>query len=402
MDAERRWVRRSRAGAVLVAVLMNGLGRGAASAEEGANPQATASAAQGTSRDPEGILNLDLDQLAKTPVAVGSGIAMNEPVTSVTKEASTIGKSAAAVFVITNEMIRRSGAKCIPEALRMAPGLEVAQVNSNAWAITCRGFNGGLADKLLVLIDGRTVYTPVFGGVYWDIQDVLLEDVDRIEVIRGPGGTLWGSNAVNGVINIITKNAKDTQGVYLNAGGGTVERLTGAFRYGGKIGDDCQYRVYGKYFDDGPFIGQDFSFFGPPTQRPGYDSWNQGHVGFRTDWTPGRDKADSITVQGDHYVGNTGGMGLFTSLQPPYSQTLYGNTYNTGENLLRALAPHLRPGFRLATAILFRQRAARHDSQRRKGKNLRHRLPISLSAGRSPGDHLRGRLSLYSRRSAHQ
>ena len=268
MDAERRWVRRSRAGAVLVAVLMNGLGRGAASAEEGANPQATASAAQGTSRDPEGILNLDLDQLAKTPVAVGSGIAMNEPVTSVTKEASTIGKSAAAVFVITNKMIRRSGAKCIPEALRMAPGLEVAQVNSNAWAITCRGFNGGLADKLLVLIDGRTVYTPVFGGVYWDIQDVLLEDVDRIEVIRGPGGTLWGSNAVNGVINIITKNAKDTQGVYLNAGGGTVERSTGAFRYGGKIGDDCQYRVYGKYFDDGPFIGQDFSFFGPPTQRP--------------------------------------------------------------------------------------------------------------------------------------
>ena len=153
------------------------------------------------------ILNLDIEQLAKTPVVVPS---MDIPVTSVTKEQSTVGRSAAAVFVITNEMIRRSGATCIPEALRMAPGLDVAQINSSTWAISSRGFNGLNANKLLVLIDGRTVYTPVSSGVFWDVQDVVLEDVERIEVIRGPGGTLWGANAVNGVINVITKKAKDT------------------------------------------------------------------------------------------------------------------------------------------------------------------------------------------------
>ena len=152
---------------------------------------------------------------------------MNPPVTSVTKEQSTVGHSAAAIFVITNEMIRRSGATCIPEALRMAPGLEVARINSSTWAISSRGFNGLYANKLLVLIDGRTVYTPVSSGVYWDVQDVVLEDVERIEVIRGPGGTLWGANAVNGVINVITKNAKDTQGAYVRP---AAERWNGRTR----------------------------------------------------------------------------------------------------------------------------------------------------------------------------
>ena len=263
-------------------------------AEEAANPNAGAGSAAAQSSDLEGLLNLPIDQLAKTPVVVPS---MDVPVTSVTKEASTVGRSAAAVFVITNEMIRRSGATCIPEALRMAPGLDVARVNSNTWAITARGFNNSLANKLLVLIDGRTVYSPVFSGVYWDVQDVVLEDVDRIEVIRGPGGTLWGANAVNGVINIITKNAKDTQGAYITAGGGTTERSSETVRYGGKIGDDGYYRVYGKYFDRGPFYD--------PNQ-PANDAWNQGRFGFRSDWNLDRCKTNTLTVQGDHYVGRIG------------------------------------------------------------------------------------------------
>jgi len=149
---------------------------------------------------------------------------MDLEVTSVSKKAEKLSDAAAAVFVITNEDIRRSGVTSIPEALRMAPGIEVSRLDENKWAITCRGFNRRYANKLLVLIDGRTVYTPLFSGVYWDLQDTLLEDLDRIEVIRGPGAALWGANAVNGVINIITKHAQDTQGGLVSGGAGTVKK----------------------------------------------------------------------------------------------------------------------------------------------------------------------------------
>jgi iron complex outermembrane recepter protein len=274
------------------------------------------------SHDPENILNLDIDQLAKTPVVVPS---MDIPVTSVTKEPSTVGRSAAAVFVITNEMIRRSGATCIPEALRMAPGLEVARVDAHTWAITARGFNSVYANKLLVLIDGRTVYTPVFSGVYWDVQDVLLEDVDRIEVIRGPGGTLWGSNAVNGVINVITKQAKDTQGAHVAVSGGSQERFSDAVRYGGQIGEDGYYRVYGKHFERGP----GFDPSGSPE-----DSWRQGRFGFRADWNLDRSKTNFLTVQGDCYTGESGDTVNHTLTVPPYSWTQTGYTDNSGQNVL--------------------------------------------------------------------
>ncbi len=146
---------------------------------------------------------------------------MNMEVTSVSKKEQKLSSVAAAIFVITPEAIRRSGATNIPDLLRMVPGLDVAQINANTWAISARGFNLQFANKLLVLIDGRAVYTPLFGGVYWDTQDVPLEDLERIEVIRGPGGTVWGANAVNGVINIITKTAADTPGGLLTGGGGT-------------------------------------------------------------------------------------------------------------------------------------------------------------------------------------
>ena len=179
----------------------------------------------------------------------------------------------------------------------MVPGLEVEQINSNTWAITSRGFNNQYANKLLVLIDGRTVYDPNNSDVRWNSQNVFLEDVERIEVIRGPGGTLWGANAVNGVINIISKKAKDSQGLYVMGGGGTHDRLLDGFRYGGQVGDDFHYRFYGQDLQRGP--GEDPSI-------PGSDAWQFGQCGFRADWEPDHGKTDTLTVQGDQYQGSTG------------------------------------------------------------------------------------------------
>lgn len=312
-------------GTLLVVLVATTMLEAPCRAEPPATDSPSGAATEKKPSDLEGLLNLDLEQLAKTPVTQTAIPSMDTPVTSVTKEQSTVGRSAAAVFVITNEMIRRSGATCVPEALRMAPGLEVARVNSNTWAITSRGFNNVFANKLLVLIDGRTVYSPSFNGVYWDCEDVLLEDVDRIEVIRGPGGTLWGANAVNGVINIISKRAKDTQGSYVSAGGGTVERSMGAVRYGGELGQDAQYRVYAKYFDRGPFYDPN---------NPGNDACTHGQTGFRADWDLDKAKADSLTIQGDHYVGNSGISAGVCQLNPPLQETVFGTAYNTGDNVL--------------------------------------------------------------------
>jgi len=161
---------------------------------------------------------------------------MDVEVTSVSKKAEKVSEAAAAVFVITQEDIKRCGATTIPDLLRMVPGVQVAQISQSEWAVSSRGFNDRFANKLQVLMDGRTLYTPLFSGVFWDSQDTLFEDIDRIEVIRGPGATLWGANAVNGVINIITKRVKDTQGGLVTAGGGTEERLFGSARYGGTNG----------------------------------------------------------------------------------------------------------------------------------------------------------------------
>ena len=162
---------------------------------------------------------------------------MNLKVTSVSKRAQKLADAPAAIFVITQEDIRRTGSRSVPEALRMAPGIEVARIDENKWAIGSRGFNGRFANKLLVLIDGRTVYTPLFSGVYWNVQDVLIEDVERIEVIRGPGATLWGANAVNGVINIITKSAQSTQSLLMTAEAGNEETVLGGVRYGDTFKD---------------------------------------------------------------------------------------------------------------------------------------------------------------------
>src|SRR5205823_8119996 len=172
----------------------------------------------------------------------------NIQITSVSRHAERLSDAPASVFVITAEDIRRSGATSLPEALRIAPKLEVARVNANAYSISARGFNNTAGNKLLVLIDGRAVYTPLFSGVFWDVQDVVLEDIERIEVISGPGSTLWGVNAVNGVINIITRSARDTQGGLATIGSGNQE-TEGALRYGNAFGETGAWRVYAKHFD---------------------------------------------------------------------------------------------------------------------------------------------------------
>src|SRR3979411_1015628 len=203
---------------------------------------------------------------------------MNVQVTSVSKRSQKLADAAAAIFVITQEDIRRSGATSIPEALRMVPGLQVARIDENKWAISSRGFNGRFANKLLVLIDGRSVYTPFFSGVYWNIQDVMLEDVDRIEVIRGPGATLWGANAVNGVINIITKSSKSTQSALAAAGAGTETRGSGSVRYGGRLNQGTYFRTYAKYFNVGPSTD-------PSTGRGADVNWAALRGGFPADLT---------------------------------------------------------------------------------------------------------------------
>jgi iron complex outermembrane recepter protein len=224
---------------------------------------------------------------------------MNVEVTSVAKRGEKLFDTAAAVFVITQDDIRRSGATCIPEVLRIVPGLDVARINGNIWAITARGSNGQFANKLLVMIDGRSVYTPLFSGVYWDVQDTLLEDIDRIEVIRGPGGTLWGANAVNGVINIITKHAIETQGTLISAGAGGTNGTSTAGRFGGSVGHNGYYRAYAKASDRPASItGAD----------PTHDAFRVGRGGFRSDWASQR--GDNFTAQGDIYRGNAGTVGI--------------------------------------------------------------------------------------------
>jgi len=249
---------------------------------------------------------------------------MNLQVTSVSKHTQKVADAAAAIFVITQEDIRRSGATSIPEALRLVPGLEVARIDQNKWAIGSRGFNGRFDNKLLVLIDGRSVYTPLFSGVYWNVEDVMLEDVDRIEVIRGPGATLWGANAVDGVINVITKKAKSTQSAVVTAGAGTDERAAGGVRYGGKLGDNTYYRAYTKYFDWAPSAY--------PSGMTAHDGWDALRGGFRADWTPAG--ANSLTLQGDIYRTRFDETLTVASLSAPYSNTFPNDGKYSGGNIL--------------------------------------------------------------------
>lgn len=244
---------------------------------------------------------------------------MDVEITSVSKSSRPLSQAPSAIFVISQEDIRRSGAKTIPDLLRMVPGADVAQIGAHQWAVSIRGFNGSLSNKLLVLIDGRSVYTPLYAGVYWDTEDTMLEDIERIEVIRGPGASVWGSNAVNGVVNIITKSARDTQGSLATAGGGTEEKAFGSYRYGGQIGPEGHYRIAGKYFDRDNMLN-------------GNDSWNQGRTEFRADWDP--EGGDKWMLQAGYYNGEGDLRGTDVSATPPYSMVFLEDEIVAGGHVL--------------------------------------------------------------------
>lgn len=249
---------------------------------------------------------------------------MNISVTSVSKKPQRLLDAASAIYVVTQEDIRRSGAVNIPDALRRVPGIQVAQISANTWAITSRGLNSLFSNKLLVLIDGRSVYTPLFSGVFWDVQDTLLEDIDRIEVIRGPGASLWGDNAVNGVINIITKKASDTQGGLLSTGYGDEQQGFGNMRFGGKIGNDAYFRVYSKYFNrDNAVL---------PSGEKANDRWDTLRGGFRIDWDV--NNQDSLTFQGDIYDGESESSVSSATLTSPFIETFNDDVEFTGWNVL--------------------------------------------------------------------
>jgi iron complex outermembrane receptor protein len=312
---------------------------------------------QGNQNPPENLKHVSLEELGQIEVTTASKV----PVKAI--------RTPAAIYVITQEDIRRSGATSIPEALRMAPGVEVARVDSNTWSLGVRGFGSTLSRSVLVLIDGRSVYTPLFAGVYWQVQDTVLEDIDRIEVIRGPGGTIWGANAVNAVINIITKNAQETRGTLASAGGGNLDQGFVNFRYGAGNDKGFNYRVYGKAFTRGPE-------FHPDHQQ--FDDWRMGQTGFRTDWDS--HNRDRLTLQGDLYSGDAGQRVEMASYSPPYTTDVQQNAEVSGGNLLGRWERDLGSGSNIQLQTYYdrtnRKQASFAESRDTFDIDFIHQLPL--------------------------
>ena len=233
--------------------------------------------------------------------------------------------ASAAAFVLTADDIRRAGVTSLPDALRLVPGAQVARIDANKWAISIRGFNGQFANKLLVLIDGRTAYTPMFSGVFWDVQDLLLEDVERIEVVRGPGAALWGVNAVNGIINVVTSHSSRSPGSLVSLTGGTEERGQVGLRHAASPAENFSYRIYAKYFDRDPAVAA--------TGQDAADDWAVFRAGFRCDWDLSPE--DALTLQGTFYDGETGQTyRIPASLSPPHRRVFANRTSIGGGHLL--------------------------------------------------------------------
>ncbi len=256
--------------------------------------------------------DLSFDELSRVQVMTAS------------RKAEALQDVASAAFVISGDDIRRSGATSIPEALRLAPGVDVAKIANNKWAVSIRGFNGRFANKLLVMMDGRSIYNPSFSGVWWENEDTLLEDIDRIEVIRGPGAAMWGSNAVNGVINIVTKKARDTQGVLLTATSGRQEGQGGAMRLGGELASDIGYRLWGKSFDRNASVGADGS--------PAFDTWRSRRAGLRVDRQVGAAGHDTLIANA--WTSDAGDLRMVPLPMAPYALSLPLSQQGQGGNLL--------------------------------------------------------------------
>lgn len=244
-------------------------------------------------------------------------------VTTASKEPEEVWNTPAAVYVLTAAEIRRSGSTSVPDALRLVPGVEVARINASQWAIGVRGFNGQFSQNVLVLIDGRSVYTPVFGGVFWDVQNVPLDSIERIEVVRGPGATVWGANAANGVINIITKNAHATQGAYASIGGGNLDQGLATLRFGGSTGSKFAYRAYATGLSRAPEHH---------TDNNNFDRFRMAQGGFRMDWgEPG--SRDTVSLEGDTYTGDVGILKFVGFLSPPHTVNFRGDWDVQGGNV---------------------------------------------------------------------
>ncbi len=261
------------------------------------------------------LLDLPIDQLVKVEYI---------EVTSVAKKVTRLEQSPAAISVVTQEDMQRLGITTVPEALRMVPGIDVARIDSHEWAISARGFDAQFANKLLILVDGRTIYGPAYGGVSWGTQDMVIQDLDRIEVIRGPGASLWGANAVNGVVNILSKSSRETQGLLVSTDVGTEDRPTTSIRYGDQIDTNLYYRAYLKYFDREGLVLSDGS--------SAMDQWNGIRGGARMDWEP--PTGDKFTLQGDYYSDFLHDNENVVILAPPYVQNTNALNHDYGMNML--------------------------------------------------------------------
>ncbi len=261
--------------------------------------------------DPAQLVRMSIEELAGLQVV------------SVTRRPESNLEAPGAVHVVTSEDIRRTGSLTIPDALRLAPGLQASRIDADEWALAIRGFASRLSRSVLVVMDGRSVWSPLFAGTFWDAQDTVLEDIAQVEVSRGPGGAVYGANALNGVISITTKSARDTHGGLLLLGGGT-EDAQGNLRWGGVLGKDLHYRVFGKYAErDGT----------KATTPAGYDDrWDMALGGFRLDWS--RKDRDTFTLLGDAYDGSSNQPAAVASFTPPYSRPVVGDAAFRGRSVL--------------------------------------------------------------------
>ena len=315
---------------------------------------------------PVDVTDIDLDDLLEVQVS------------SPSKKDQPFADVPSAITVLRGEDLVRMGVTTLAEALRAVPGVQVARVSAHSWAISARGFNDTFSNKLLVLIDGRSVYSPIHSGVFWDVQDVMIEDIDRIEVIRGPGGSLWGANAINGVINVITKRASETRGAYVSAGVGSEERRFGDLRYGFGTGGTGDARVYARY------AHHDDALRGDDPDRRARDGWFLGSAGFRGDWSP-EGSRDRISIDASVYDGQEKEEVVAASLRSPTgTQTLRDRSRRPRRPRPAAMGPRDRLRIEPVPAGVLRPHLPGHGVLQGRHQDRRPRFPAPVPSAAGP------------------